>query len=396
MPISEFSAALNQVCSEKGITPEAVLETIKLALISAYRKEFPGVPQEELLAEINPESGEMKILHQGKDVTPSGFGRIAAQTAKQVLLQKLREEEKTALLAEYEKKVGAIVSGFVFRVEKGVVVVDLGRAQGIMPPSEQLSSEDYRANQRIKVLVSGIREGEKGEQIIVSRADPRFVIELFALEVPEIHSGVVKIEAIAREAGSRTKVAVSSSEENVDPIGSCVGQKGVRVQAVVAELGNEKIDIVPYYKEEDKFVAAALSPAKVNDIELNKERKIAVVKVADDQLSLAIGKEGQNVRLAAKLTGYKIDIHGETETSERPKSKKEEGSELLKLGLSKRVASLLEKAGIAKATQLKEKNGKGLSEIKGLGPKAIEEIKAINWDKIPSSPTPKENHAGQN
>lgn len=396
MPISEFSAALNQVCSEKGITPEAVLETIKLALISAYRKEFPGVPQEELLAEINPESGEMKILHQGKDVTPSGFGRIAAQTAKQVLLQKLREEEKVALLAEYEKKVGAIVSGFVFRVEKGVVVVDLGRAQGIMPPSEQLSSEDYRANQRIKVLVSGIREGEKGEQIIVSRADPRFVIELFALEVPEIHSGVVKIEAIAREAGSRTKVAVSSSEENVDPIGSCVGQKGVRVQAVVAELGNEKIDIVPYYKEEDKFVAAALSPAKVNDIELNKERKIAVVKVADDQLSLAIGKEGQNVRLAAKLTGYKIDIHGETETSERPKSKKEEGSELLKLGLSKRVASLLEKAGIAKATQLKEKNGKGLSEIKGLGPKAIEEIKAINWDKIPSSPTPKENHAGQN
>lgn len=393
MPISEFSAALNQVCSEKGITPEAVLETIKLALISAYRKEFPGVPQEELLAEINPDSGEMKILHQGKDVTPSGFGRIAAQTAKQVLLQKLREEEKVALLAEYEKKIGLIVSGFVFRVEKGVVVVDLGRAQGIMPPSEQLSSEDYRANQRIKVLVSGIREGEKGEQIIVSRADPRFVIELFALEVPEIHSGVVKIEAIAREAGSRTKVAVSSSEENVDPIGSCVGQKGVRVQAVVAELGNEKIDIILYYKEEDKFVAAALSPAKVNDIELNKERKIAVVKVADDQLSLAIGKEGQNVRLAAKLTGYKIDIHGETETGERPKSK-EEGSELLKLGLSKRVASLLKKAGIAKATQLKEKNEKGLSEIKGLGPKAIEEIKAINWDKIPSSPAPQKNHEG--
>jgi len=342
-----------------------------LALVSAYKKEFPGTPEEELTAEVDGETGEMKILQSGKDVTPAGFGRIAAQTAKQVLLQKLREEEKSAMIAEYEQKIGAVVTGHIFRVDGGVVVIELGKGQGIMPQSEQIPNEIYRNNQRIKVLVSAIRESEKGQQIIVSRSDPLFVSELFALEVPEIHSGVVKIEAIAREPGSRTKVAVSSSEENVDPIGSCVGQKGVRVQAVVAELGNEKIDIVPFNDSLDKFISASLSPAKTLDVVLDRDNKEAKVTVADDQLSLAIGKEGQNVRLAAKLTGWHIDIRG----AERPEEANEDNLEAT--GISKRAIRALGEAGIKTLAELKAKTSKEIKEIKGLGPKSLQEVQKL-------------------
>jgi len=380
MPIvSEFAAALNQVCSEKGLPPEAVLATIETALLAAYRKDYGGDP-EVLKAKVNPETGEARILENDKDVTPAGFGRIAAQTAKQVLIQKLREEEKQALITEYEAKVGQIVTGHVFRFEAGRAVIDLGRAQGTLPPAEQIPGEQYRANQRLRVLVARIEEGIKGPQIIVSRADPRLVEELFALEVPEVHSGVVKIESIAREAGSRTKVAVSSSEDNVDPVGSCVGQKGVRVQAVIAELGEEKIDIIPYSDISEKFVAAALAPAKVIDVELDRDKKEAKVTVPEDQLSLAIGKEGQNVRLAAKLTGWRIDIRGaggpaKGATGEGTKAKV--GSELAEAGLSTRVVKTLTKAGIESLENLKAKSAEDLGQIKGLGPKALAEIAKV-------------------
>jgi N utilization substance protein A len=309
MPRTEFASALSQVAAERGIDASDVIETIKEAIKAAYRRDY-GAEIEELEVEIDPETGVAKILHQGKDVTPAGFGRIAAQTAKQVILQRIRESEKAAILTEYEKKVGTVVNGMVQRIEGPVTHVDLGKAEGIMPPSEQTESEIYRQNQRLKFYIKEIREGSRGSEIIVSRSAKELVQGLFKLEVPEINSGVVEIKAIAREAGKRTKVAVQSRQAGVDPVGSCVGQKGVRVQAVIAELGDEKIDIILWSEEINKFIASALSPAKVDSVVINESEKSATVYVPEDQLSLAIGKEGQNVRLAAKLTGYRIDIKG--------------------------------------------------------------------------------------
>ncbi len=312
MARTEFASALSQVAAERGIDAAEVVATIKEAIKAAYRKD-KGLELEEgedLEVDIDPDTGEATILHDGKDVTPEGFGRIAAQTAKQVVLQRIRESEKAAILNEYEKKVGTVVNGMVQRIEGPVVHVDIGKAEGIMPPSEQTEGEIYRQNQRLKFYIKEIREGTRGSEIIVSRAAKELVQGLFKLEVPEINSGVVEIRAIAREAGRRTKVAVASRQAGVDPVGSCVGQKGVRVQAVIAELGDEKIDIILYSELTDRFIAAALSPAKVDSVVIDEENKTATVYVAEDQLSLAIGKEGQNVRLAAKLTGYKIDIKG--------------------------------------------------------------------------------------
>ncbi len=362
---TEFAAALNQVAAERGIEPEAVLETVQAALVSAYRKDYGG-DIEELRAEIDSETGEAKVFKNDEDVTPAGFGRIAAQTAKQVLLQRVRESEKKAVIEEYQKKIGEILSGHIFRLEKGLVIVDLGRTQGIMLPSEQVRREEYQMNQRLKVLVTDVREGPRGPEIIVSRARPEFVEKLFALEVPEIANGTVKVEVIAREPGERTKIAVSSSRENVDPVGSCVGQKGVRVQAVIAELGDEKIDIIHHSEDTEKFIANALSPAKVIEVKLNKKKKEAKVQVFEDQLSLAIGKGGQNVRLAAKLTGWKIDIKGGDE--------EKRDDEMKKLGLSTRTVNALAKARITEVEKLKEMSEEELGAIKGIGPKAVEEI----------------------
>ncbi len=364
---TEFSAALNQVCSEKGLKSEAVLETIKAALLSAYRKES-GSGGEEITAEINPETGEARILKGVEDVTPPGFGRIASQTAKQVLIQRLREAEKDALVDEYGRKVDSIVSGHIFRIERGTVVLDLGKAHALMPQNEQISNEQYFLNQRLRVLVKEIRKGEKGPEIIVSRGDPKFIMSLFNLEVPELTSGVVEIKAIAREAGGRTKIAVASSDPRVDPVGSCVGQKGVRVQSVLSEIKDEKIDIVPFDEDTAKFIANALSPAKIKEVELNKKKKEARVGVSEDQVSLAIGKEGQNVRLAVKLTGWKIDIHSE--------KVKPSTDGLALLGISRRYASILANAGVTTLDQLRSLTPEKVKEIKGLGPKALKEVEA--------------------
>lgn len=309
MAMTEFNAAINQVATERGIPVENVLETIRVALATAYRKDFGGdITDVEVVLDAN--TGEAKILKDGEDVTPSGFGRIAAQTAKQVILQKIRETEKEIILDEYKSKIGTIIQGTIFRMDNGLIVMDLGKAQGVLPQSEQVESEEYRINQRLKVLIKDVRQGSRGTEIIITRADPEFVSKLFEQEVPEIASGVVRIEAIAREAGSRTKMAVSSSDDKVDPVGSCVGQKGVRVQAIISELFGEKIDIIPYSPMMDKFIASSLSPAKVIDVELHDEDKRALVTVPEDQQSLAIGREGQNARLANKLTHWKIDIKG--------------------------------------------------------------------------------------
>ncbi len=311
---TEFAAALNQICNERGISPDSVLETIKSAILAAYRKD-QGLDEDFLYeVQVDPDTGMAKIFRfkdeksEKKEVTPPGFGRIAAQTAKQVILQKIREAEKEAILDEYKDKIGTVVNGMILRFEGKDIICDIGRGQAVMPVSEQLKNERYVLNKRLALYIKDIQETKKGKQIIVSRAANELVAALFKREVPEVSSGAVEITVVAREPGSRSKVAVSSKQSGVDPVGSCVGQKGVRVQAVIDELGGEKLDIVQYSKDPVKFITAALSPAENLKVVVDEKKKYAQISAPADQLSLAIGKEGQNVRLAAKLTGYKIDI----------------------------------------------------------------------------------------
>lgn len=315
---SEFALALNQVAAERGVDVSVVLETVRNAILAAYRKDHPGIEVTDFSATLDPNTGEAKIFHKDEDVTPPGFGRIAAQTAKQVILQKIREKEKEAILTDYKLKIGAVVNGMVLRFAGPNIIVDIGKAEGIMLPSEQIPNEKYHLNQRLAVHLLEIKEGPKGEEIIVSRSSNGLLEGLFRREVPEVASGSVVIKEIAREAGSRSKVAVFSDQQGIDPVGSCVGQRGVRVQAIIAELGGfEKIDIVQWQNDPKNFIAQALSPAKDLKVEIKEEEKTAFVFVPKEELSLAIGKEGQNARLASKLTGYRIEIK-EKEDEEKP------------------------------------------------------------------------------
>lgn len=345
--ISEFVAAINQIAAERGIEKEEIFKALESAILVAYKREkysnAEKVENEEdedlggnLSVELDRETGEFKLIatkevvkkvkDQEKEISISEaemisstveegdsiqiempseeFGRIAAQTAKQVILQKIRESEKEAVISEYSDKVGEVFSALMQRMQRGQVVLEIGKATAYMPVEEQIPNEFYRLGYRYKVLLKDIIDS----QMVVSRADPNFLIELFKLEVPEIESGVLEVKAIAREAGSRSKMAVHSTQEGVDPIGSCVGQRGIRIANVMNELGEEKIDIIEWDEEPETFVSNALSPAKIDDVQI--EGETATVTVADDQLSLAIGRDGQNVRLAWKLTGFKIDIVG--------------------------------------------------------------------------------------
>ncbi len=325
---TEFAAAINQIANERKISVESIYEAIKLALVSAYRKQMGDLEENwYYYGTLNESTGEARIAKapvlkadeetgealewdetKSEDVTPAGFGRIAAQTAKQVILQKIRESEKDQVIADYSGKVGELVNGQILRMDGRMVVVDIGRGQGYMPPEEQMRGEFYKMNARMAVLIKEIRETHRGRMIIVSRADKQLVAKLFEREVPEVASGAVEVVAIAREAGVRTKLAVKSTQEGVDPVGSCVGQRGVRVQEVIKELNNEKIDIIPWSDSIVILLQGALAPAEKLKIEVNDKKHKAVVIVPDDQLSLAIGRGGQNVRLAAKLTGYQITV----------------------------------------------------------------------------------------
>ena len=329
MAITEFMSALNQVASERNITPKDVLDTLRVALVAAYIKDNPDIDEEsdhKITSEIDSETGEVKILESGKDVTPAGFGRIASQTAKQVILQKIREAEKESIADEYRELIGTIVQGYIFRMDNDTVIMDIGKTHGILPVFEQSPTERYRINQKYKVLIKDVADtGDiTGSNIILSRRDAGFIEELFRQEVPEISQGIVKIESIAREAGQRTKIAVSSTEDKIDPSGACIGQRGVRVQAVTDELNGEKIDIINYSHDADKFIAAALAPAHVLDVILNDAEKSARIIVEDEQLSLAIGNKGQNARLAAKLTGWSINIDGNDVEVEETKPQDDE------------------------------------------------------------------------
>ncbi len=322
---TEFAQALRAVAQERKLDADVILKTIEDAIVAAYKRDAreQGATQEDLDAKVyavdlDPGSGETKIFEidaenpeEKKEVTPPGFGRIAAQTAKQVIHQKIREAEKGAIMEEFSGRVGSLISGIVLRFDGPDVRVDLGRTEGIMPADERIPNERLNLSQRLTFLVKEIKETARGKLIVLSRADANFVTELFKREVPEMSSGSVVVRAIAREAGVRTKMAVFSEQSGVDPVGSCVGQKGVRVQAVTNELGGERVDIIQYTESSEELVKASLSPAENATVVLDKETKTANVTVSEDQLSLAIGKDGQNARLAAKLTGWKIKIIGE-------------------------------------------------------------------------------------
>lgn len=340
-----FLEALKELGREKGIAPEILFDAIEAALISAYKRNF-GSAQNVRVA-LNRDTGSYHVyaiktvveevendvteisLAQARsispeyelddiieiEVTPANFGRIAAQTAKQVVVQRIREAERGIIYEEFMSRESDIITGLVQRVENRNVFIDLGKTEAVLTPAEQIPTETYNHGDRIKAYIVEVKKTNKGPQVVVSRTHPGLLKRLFELEVPEIQDGTVEIKSVARESGMRSKIAVYSKDENVDPVGSCVGQKGMRVQAIVDELGSEKIDIVKWNEDSAKYIANALSPAKVVSVAVNEEEKVSRVVVPDYQLSLAIGKEGQNARLAAKLTGWKIDIKSESQAA---------------------------------------------------------------------------------
>ncbi|MBN1331333.1 transcription termination factor NusA [Candidatus Dojkabacteria bacterium] len=446
---TDFMVAVHQIAAERGIDADIVITAIQEAIRAGFRKDseeeglnieveidsgtgsIAVIADKKVVKEVSDDSTQISLSDAQKiepklrigdhiqvDVTPEGdFGRVAAQAAKQVILQKIREAEKEAQIKEFEDRIGEIESAVVQRMDGEDVLWDINRATAVMSKEDRVPSEFYKSGSRHKVLIKSIEETPRGKMLFVSRAHPDFLRALFALEVPEIVSGSIEIKSIAREAGSRSKVAVRSIVDGIDPIGSCVGQKGVRINAIMNELKmgpiEEKVDIILWDDEPAQFISNALSPAQTVKVEVtdktivkkvkdekkeisledalksNPERKAgesikyAKVTVPDEQLSLAIGRDGQNARLAAKLTGWKIDIQGETikageaktETKTKANAKPEDDSPLAGLKLSTRTLNALIKAGISEIEDLKGKIDAG-EKIEGVGPKALEEIKA--------------------
>ena len=345
---AELILALEELEKEKGIKKDYVLESIETALVTAYKRNF-DVNSENVKVTMNPETGETHVYEEldvveevedpatqisledakkidvkyktgdvvEKELMPKNFGRIAAQTAKQVIVQRIREASRDVIFNEFTEKKGEIISGIVQKVDKSIVVIDLGKIEGIMPLKEQIPTENYYVNQKLRACVADVEKGPKGStQIIVSRANNEFLRKLFELEIPEIYEGLIEIKSVSRDPGKRCKVAVYSQNENIDPVGSCVGQKGIRIQNIINELCGEKIDVIEWNEDPSIFIAEALLPATVMAVDIKEEEKFAQVIVPDDQLSLAIGKSGQNARLAAKLTNWKIDIKSKSQFQE--------------------------------------------------------------------------------
>ncbi|MBI3620521.1 transcription termination factor NusA [Candidatus Roizmanbacteria bacterium] len=307
---TEFALALNQVATERGISVDDVLSSIEQAVIAAYKKEYPEKFEAEISAKISGTTGEAHIFETDHDITPPGFGRIAAQTAKQVILQKIREAEKKTVVSHYKSQIGTVVRGRVIRYDGHNAFLDIGKTEALLPKEDQIKNEHYQLNDTFVVYLKEITEDKfANTRIIVSRIDPRLIEELFKREVPEIANGTVEIKKVVRQPGERAKIAVFSSQGGVDPVGACVGQKGLRVQTVTDELGGqEKIDIIQWNKDEKIFLASALSPAKIQSIEIDADRRIAKVTVEEKQAPLAIGKGGVNVNLASRLVDFTIDI----------------------------------------------------------------------------------------
>ncbi len=343
----ELILALDELEKEKGIKKEYLLESIETALVTAYKRNFDALENvkvvmdkqtgathvyaiKEVMERANDDALEISLEAAKKinkdlelgdnvevEIVPKDFGRIAAQTAKQVIVQKLREAERDILYTEFNDRKGEIVSGIIQKADKNIVVLDLGRLEGIMLPKEQIPTEKYKVNDKIKGYVLDVERGEKGApQVIVSRSHPDFVRKLLEFEIPEIYEGLIEIKNVSRDPGFRSKVAVYSQNPDIDPVGSCVGQRGIRIQNIINELNGEKIDVIEWNSDPAIFISTSLLPAKILAVDIKEEEKFAQVIVPDDQLSLAIGKSGQNVRLAVKLTGWKIDIKTETQFRE--------------------------------------------------------------------------------
>ena len=355
----ELITAIEELEKERGISKEYLLSSLETALVTAYKRNFDSA--ENVKVNMDENTGDIKVyavktvveevlddqleisLEEAKkenknakigdeieiEIIPRNFGRIAAQTAKQVIVQKIREVERNMVYTEYNDRKGEIVSGIIQKADGGTIVLDLGKLEGIMPVKDQIPTETYHVNDKIKAYVVSVERGLKGApQVLVSRSHPDFVRKLFEFEIPEIYEGLIEIKSVSRDAGSRSKVAVYSTNENIDPVGSCVGQKGIRIQNIINELNGEKIDVIEWNEDPAIFISAALLPAQVMAVDVKEEEKFAQVIVPDDQLSLAIGKAGQNARLAAKLTGWKIDIKSETQFREMLAKKAEEAEKV--------------------------------------------------------------------
>ena len=371
----ELLAIIEQIERERGIKKEVLIEAIQSALLSAAKKVIDAKPGEELKIELDPETGKIKAFKNNEEIKSIDFGRIAASTARQVIIQKMREAEKDVIFHEFQSRVGEIVSGTVYRFEKGNIVVDLlGKAEGIIFKHEQSPKEEFRQGQRIRAYVLEVKRESKGPQIILSRTHPNLVKKLFELEVPEIYEGIVEMKSISRQPGERTKIAVWSKNEKVDSVGACVGMRGNRVRNIVNELQGEKIDIVRYNEDIKEYIKNALSPAQVSEIRLDKDRQRAGVIVENDQLSLAIGKHGQNVRLACRLIGWELDIR--TKEIAGAEVKKEEAKislEQLK-GVGEKTLLNLQEAGISTIEDILKAKTEDLTQIKGIGQKKAEKL----------------------
>jgi N utilization substance protein A len=396
----EILEALGQITKDKNIDMDFVIESLEAGLMLAAKKKFGYT--DNIKIEVDRKSGDIRIvavkkvvkevtdpnteivLSEAKEIDPkvkSGgdievgvgfgeFGRNAIIAAKQILIQKVREAERERIYEEYKDKIDTIVTGGVQQIDKGHLIVNLGKAEGIIPPKEQIPKERYRQGDRIKALILDVQKTAKGPQIVLSRANTNFLKKLFELEVPEIYERIIEIKAVAREPGERSKMAVSSIDNRVDPVGACVGVKGVRVQSIVRELSSERIDIIPWSPDPETFATRALAPAKVVHIDTNHDDNSMTIVVEDDRLSLAIGKAGQNARLAAKLTGWKINILSESEYREQIKLESQLKIYLTELpGVGKKLKEKLMEKGIDTIQDLAQSKIEDLTEIEGIGEK---------------------------
>lgn len=392
---NELMTILEQLERDKGIDKEILIAAVEAAVASAARKILSVGEEEEVKAVLNRKTGKLKAYAGDQEIRSGEFGRIAAQTAKQVVIQKIREAEKDVVYTEYQARIGQIISGSVYRFERGNIIIDLGKTEGCLLRSEQSPKEEFKQGDRVRAFVSNVSRETKGPQIILSRANPNFVKRLFELEVPEIYEGIVEIKSIARSAGERTKIAVYSKDDKVDCVGACVGMRGSRVKNIVTELQGERIDIVRYSDDIKEYIQAALSPAEISQIQVKSDEKKANLIVAEDQLSLAIGKRGQNVRLASELVGWELNIFtadqwkkhldellGGSSVSKDADEKKPEvsGAETQENGMDnlpgvgeKTLASLKE-AGFDSLEKLASASVEQLTEIKGLGESKAEKI----------------------
>ena len=365
---AEFLAVLDHLTREKGIDREVIIEAVEAALVSAARKAM-GSATADVTVKIDRNTGAIKILSEGKEVSNSGFGRIAAQTAKQVIFHKIREAERSVIFTEFSPRAGTLITGAMHRFDRGAIIVDLGKTEALLPKREQSAKESFRPGDRIRAYCIEVNKTAKGPQIILSHSNPNLVVELFKLEVPEIAQGIVEIKSISREAGDRSKIAVTSKDDKVDCVGACVGMRGTRVKDIVRELHGEKIDIIRWSPKLEEYVSAALSPAKVTEIKLSPDKRRVEVLVDDDQLSLAIGKKGQNVRLASRLTGVEIDVRTRAQAAELAKLSIADLP-----GVGPKMKEVLEEKGYRSVDVVSRLSVEDLTQIKGIGEKTAQKL----------------------